>query len=96
MPTYPGIDLLSNASATGTGVSWPGGYGEWWAEGTFGGATLTLQKQTPNGTWMAVDADAVLTAAGRMGFVLAQGDIRVAVAGGAPSALYSGVQFMSR
>lgn len=62
--------------------------------GAFSGATLTLQKQTTNGTWVALDTTATLTAAGRMGFMCGSGNIRVAVTGGPPSAIYSYAHFI--
>ncbi|UOF83099.1 hypothetical protein [Caudoviricetes sp.] len=75
----PNNTLLSNASATGTGVNWQGGRGVFTVEATFGGGTVTLQFQTLNGTWVAVDGCA-LTAAGTKAFDLPPGPIRAAVA----------------
>lgn len=85
------FDLLSNASATGSAVRWPGGEGTFTVVGTFGGTTVALQYLGPDGTtWIGVDAtDASFTAAGMCGFVLAPGQIRAAVTGGSPSALYA-------
>jgi len=37
-----GITLLSNASATGNWVAWPGGRGEFRVEATFGGGIFEL------------------------------------------------------
>ncbi|MCW4115644.1 hypothetical protein NPA31_011785 [Aurantimonas sp. MSK8Z-1] len=45
--SYP---LLSSGSATGSAVEWAGGPGVVVAQGTFGGATVTLQ-------WSADDGD---------------------------------------
>ena len=73
--------LASNASATGTGVKWPGGPGTFSAEATFGGGTITLQVQTATGTWIAVGSDTTLTAAGIAGFILPNGsNIRALIA----------------
>lgn len=83
------VDLLSNASATGSSKQWPGGRGQFAVEGTIGGATITLQVQGPNGTWLAVGTDAALTAAGVVNFDLPQCNIRALVASGSPSALYA-------
>lgn len=84
------VDLLSNASATGAAVQWPGGRGLFTAAGTFGGATLTLQLMGPDATtWIAAGADTTLAAAGAGVFDLPPGQIRVQVAGGTPSGLYA-------
>lgn len=84
------VELLSNASATGSGKNWPGGEGAFLVAGTFGGATVTLQVLGPDGsTWLDVGADAALTAAGAVGFTLPPGTIRAAVASGSPSGLYA-------
>lgn len=46
--------LASNLSATGTSVAIKGGEYHFMVEGTVGGATVSLQVQTPNGTWVDV------------------------------------------
>lgn len=81
------LTLLSNASATGSAVAWPGGAGAVSAEGTFGGATLTLQAYSANGT--AVSTTVTFTAAGWGTFTLPPCRILMAVSGGTPSALYA-------
>lgn len=83
------LDLLSNASATGSAGRWPGGRGTFTVEGTFGGATVKLQCLGPNGTWIDLGTDATFTAAGVCGFELAMGQLRANVSGGSPSALYA-------
>lgn len=84
------MDLLSNASATGSQVIWPGGEGVFEAAGTFSGATVTLQRLGPDGaTWYAVGTDTTLTAAGGGYFVLPPGPIRAAISGGPPSGMYA-------
>lgn len=91
---YPGIisktiALLESGSATGAAVSWPGNRGVITAEGTWSGATLTLQYQTRNGSWVNVDpTNGVLTANGMFGFELPPGQIRASISGGPPSAMY--------
>jgi hypothetical protein len=72
--------LLSNASATGNWFPWPGGRGDFRAEATFGGGSVTLQCKGPNGTAIAVGSTTTLTANGRGTFELGPGEIRAAVA----------------
>lgn len=55
--------LLENASATGSGVVFKGGPSSFMATAAFGGGTVKLQLQMPNGTWVDV-AGGSLTAAG--------------------------------
>ena len=82
--------LLENASATGAWKTWIGGAGVFTAVGTFGGATVKLQYQGPDGS-TAIDMgdDTTLSAAGGGGFIFPPGQIRAAVSGGAPSGLYA-------
>lgn len=93
MSNYIAIpDLLNNAAATGAAAKWPGGTGTLYCRGTFGGATVTLETNLNRGSGAAVwgpVAGVSLTADGAIGFALPPGDIRVAVAGGAPSALFA-------
>lgn len=83
------VTLLSNASATGA-ASDPlaGGSYLWAAQGTFSGATLTLQSLGPDGsTYMDVTT---LTAAGQKEIRVGVGEVlRVSVSGGPPSGIYS-------
>ncbi len=96
MSTSAGVELLSNASATGSWVAWPGGQGVAVFSGTFGGTSLTLSYQGPQGAVLSVAAmsDAgvqtavALTAAGFIGFILPPGQIRATLTGGAASAMY--------
>lgn len=63
MSARAGVTLLSNASATGEWVNFPGGAAWFMVEATFGGGTVKLQTKNANGT--AVDvASSSLTAAG--------------------------------
>lgn len=88
--TAPALEyvLLSNASATGSAVEVQGGSYIWSTQGTFSGATLTLQALGPDGsTYMDV---AAITAAGAVAVNIGDGtSMRVAVAGGPPSGIYS-------
>ena len=83
------LTLISNGSATSADFDWPGGDGVCYAEGTFAGATLTLQTKSPNGTYMTVGAATTFTANGAGGFTLPAGAIRMLIAGGPPSAIFA-------
>jgi hypothetical protein len=93
--TTAGVTLLSNASATGDPTEpLTGGTYLWQYQGTFGGATLTLQSLGPDGSTYQTVTSA--TAAGQSTILVGQGDIlRVTVTGGTPSALYSAVRRVS-
>lgn len=86
------VALLTNASTTGSPTAaLTGGTYLWQYQGTFGGATLTLQSLGPDGSTYQTVASA--TAAGQTSILVGQGDIlRVTVTGGTPSALYSVVR----
>lgn len=74
------VILIAN-DVVPTGVlQWEGGNGAFYAEGTFGGGSVRLQTQSPNGTWMDVGAGTTLTANGVGGFSLPAGSIRALVA----------------
>ena len=87
--------LATNLSATGSAVPIKGGEYLFSAEGTVGGASISLQFQTPNGAW----ADVLIFAGSAvksttLPFVQTQidlpaGNVRMAATGGTPSALYS-------
>lgn len=105
MPTRRADDvaytLASNASSTATGVNSGNGVqikgGEYMfqVEGTVSGSTISLQMQSPNGTWMDVSVfskSAVSTTTlpfSQTGIDLPAGLVRMAATGGTPSALYS-------
>lgn len=78
MNSYRGT-LLENASATGAAVKWPGGRGVFMAEATWGGGSVKLQMQTPNGTFVDIDG-ASLTANGTKAFDAPAGFIKAVVA----------------
>lgn len=85
------VTLLTNATATGDPVEWPGGEGRVQLRGTMGGATVTLQvRDSDDTTYHAVGSDTTFTATGSAGFKLEAGAmIRMLVAGGPPTALYA-------
>lgn len=88
------LDLLSNAAATGTAQSWPGGDGVFAVRGTFGGATVKLQWSEDGTNWWDADKSGdtftTFTAAGSGRFGLPKGTlVRASVSGGSPSALYA-------
>ncbi|VVE74120.1 hypothetical protein PCA31118_04684 [Pandoraea captiosa] len=89
MARRPQLTLLNNGNATGQSVDWPGGNGACFAEGTFGGATLTLQILSPNGTWMTLGNQTTFTANGVAGFTAPAGQVRMQITGGTPSAVYA-------
>jgi hypothetical protein len=78
--------LLSNASATGSAVTWGGGQGVFSVAATFGGGNVALQALLPDGSsWGAVPLTttagqaATLAANGHGTFTLPPGSIRAAV-----------------
>lgn len=84
------VDLLTNASSTGSAVLWPGGRGTFLAAGTFGGATVSLQVLGPDeSSWIDAGSYTTFTANGVGNFDLPQGKIRASVASGTPSSLYA-------
>lgn len=87
------FDLLRNGNATGNSVKWPGGVGAFRASGTAGGATITLQYLSPDGTnWAAMGPDTTLTSLPGGGlFTFPPGDIRCAITGGSPVGISAAV-----
>lgn len=81
--------LLSNASATGSSTGWQGGRGFVTIEGTWSGATATLQWQSPISTWISLDTiNLQWTANGAAVFEAPPGNLRVSISG-SPSAVYA-------
>ena len=87
--------LASNLSATGAAVAIKGGEYQFSAEGTVGGSTISLQFQTPNGTWsdLLIFAGSPVKST-TLPFTQTQidlpaGNVRMAATGGTPSGLYS-------
>jgi hypothetical protein len=92
--TANSIILFSNQSATGSSVFMDaeGGRYQMFAEGTFGGTTLTLDGQGPNDTTIAGISGVSVTAAtaGGVEIMLARGErVRGTLTGGSPSGLYA-------
>ena len=87
-----GVVVLDDADETGAATAaMSGGAYLWQYQGTFGGATLTLQSLGPDGSTYQTVATA--TAAGQTPILVGQGDVlRVTVTGGTPSALFSTVR----
>ncbi len=85
--------LLSNGSATGAAVNIRGGEYQFSADGTPGGATISLQVQTPNGTWSTVSVfantpvQATALPYDQTSIDLPAGNVRCAINGGAPSGI---------
>lgn len=82
------MNLLTNAAATGSAVTWNGGPGSLFIFGTWNGATAKLQASPNAGTtWIDVPTDALnttalsLTANGIANFVLGRCEIRIAISG---------------
>ena len=87
--------LGANVSANGSAVSIKGGEYMFLAEGTAGGATISLQIKSLNGTWEVVQSlgGSYSVTTGSLPYnatpiILPSGDVRLGVTGGAPSALY--------
>ena len=89
---YP---LAANLSATGAAVAIKGGEYQFIAEGTVGASTISLQMQSPNGTWSDVSifsgspVKSTTLPYGQTGIDLPAGNVRMAATGGAPSALFA-------
>jgi hypothetical protein len=85
--------LAAGLSATGPTVAIPGGEYDFFAEGTAGGSAISLQMQSPNGTWIDVSvfSGAVVKSLtlpfAQSGIDLPAGNVRMAATGGAPSGL---------
>ncbi len=88
--------LLQNGAATGSPVQIFGGMYIFTAEGTAGGATVALQMQTANGTWVNVNAVGASSAisATTLPFMATQiylppCFVRVSITGGPPSGVFA-------
>jgi len=91
-----GYTLLSNGSATGASTKILGGLYVFSAEGTVGGATISLQYQTPNGTWVTVGAvgGTTLIQSTTLPYLATQiylppCNVRCAITGGSPTGIYA-------
>ena len=87
--------LASNAAATGNALAIRGGEYMFLAEGTPVGSTISLQIQSPNGTWIDVQVfsgNAVKSTTlpfSQTAIDLPQGNIRMAATAGVPTGLYA-------
>jgi len=87
--------LAANLSASGASVMIPGGEYMFFCEGTPTGSTLSLQMQSPNGTWadVAIYAGTVVKSTTlpffQTGVDLPAGNVRLAASGGTPTGLYT-------
>jgi len=87
--------LGSNVSASGSAVSIKGGEYIFTVEGTAGGSTASLQVKSPNGTWsdISIFSGSVVKSTtlpySQTGIDLPAGDVRIALTGGSPSAVYA-------
>lgn len=88
------MDLLSGASATGSWFQWRGGRGQIVVDGTFGGATVTLEIQGPSGSGVSLGTAGIFTQAGVAGFELAEGvNIRCSISGGSGTSVNARVRW---
>lgn len=87
--------LGSNISATGASTAIKGGEYMFTVEGTAGGTTTSLQVQSLNGVWsdISVYSGSVVKSTTlpyvQTGISLPAGNVRVALTGGTPSAVYA-------
>ena len=87
--------LGANINASGSAVAVKGGEYIFTVEGTAGGTTASLQIQSLNGTWSDIaiySGSAVKTTTlpyAQTGIDLPPGNVRVALTGGTPSAIYA-------
>lgn len=76
------LQLLSNASATGSAFTWFGGDGVFVVEGTIAvDSSVSLEFQTPQGTWISVSDQTVLFQNAKGDFQLPGAQVRAAVTG---------------
>ena len=86
--------ILSNASATGPATAIRGGEYLFTCEGTVGTSTISLQVQTPNGTWTDVQVFTggvvkfTALPGNQTGIALPASNVRVACTGGTPTGIY--------
>lgn len=87
-----GERLIVNGTATGAAFDCPGGTCVFLVAATFGGSTISLQIQLPDGsTWLAAGTQTTLTANGGGIVTLPPCQIRAAVTGGSPSAIFASI-----
>ena len=80
--------LLDAAAATGDSVPWSVGKGQLTVQGTWDGATVTLEATEDGGTtWIPVGDDTTMTANGKANFELASCTIRATVSSAGTTSL---------
>lgn len=85
--------LLSAGSASGSAVKIPGGEYMVFFDGTIGSSTVSLQMQSPSGTWSDVEVFTGQKVAyttlprSQTGIDLPAGNVRCALTGGTPSGI---------
>jgi hypothetical protein len=76
----PVLFSARTSNGASSAVTWPGGIGTYYAGGTFGGATVTLEVSFDQGnSWLAL-GDAALTQQGAVNFQLPNVMLRAVVA----------------
>lgn len=89
------IVLLSAAAATGAWIDWPGSWGMWVVQGTFGGSSAKLQMSIDGGTTPIDVQGAILTTNGAFPIrIPALWKLRVVITGGAGITLTSKMKQM--
>lgn len=74
------LDLILNDTATTqarNATYWEGGRGTMMVEaGSWGGGSVTLEYQSPQGTWIVAGPEGIITQNGLVGFELPPGYVR--------------------
>lgn len=90
LTTLSSLTLISNGTASGSQLTWPGGQGFYSVVGTFSGATVALQFVGPDGsTLISVGSSTNCTSACGVVFTLPRGKIQATVTAGPPSGIYA-------
>lgn len=88
--------LLDNAAVTGDPRGFGGGRYCFAVDGTFGGATVTLQMLSPDGSSYIAVPNTALTTEGMVTVDLPSNSYRALVASGTPSALFAFLRPISK
>ncbi|MCP5099909.1 MAG: hypothetical protein GY943_30520 [Chloroflexi bacterium] len=92
MSLNPTTTLISNGSSTSSAMQWHGGRATFAVDGTFGGATISLQKLGPDdSSYVDVGADGIFTEEGMGEYSLGPCLVRVEIVGGSPSGIYASI-----
>lgn len=75
--------ILSGKTSDGSSpvIEWTGGTGTFWAWGTFGGASVSLEASPDGTTWIPVGTAVSFAQNGVGGFALSRCKLRATVAG---------------